>query len=101
MATKAKQTSAEELIKSLVDMHELEGRIGKKGGASYEDVRKLRREGAALWATAHAHVYGPPKVDNKPKNAAEAARWKRNEQRVAAGRETGVTQNAADQEATA
>lgn len=78
--------TADELVKWLVDMHELEARMGAKGGASYDDVRKHRREAHTLWDLARRHVYGDPAVDNKPKNASEAKRWKANEQRVAAAR---------------
>lgn len=79
--------TADDLVKALVDMHELEQRLGAKGGANYDDVRKHRRESATLWERAREYVYGPPEVDNKPKNAAEKKRWQANEQRARANRE--------------
>lgn len=77
--------NAEQILKALVDFRDTEI-ASAKGGASYESLRKLRRDGEAMWKAARELVYGPEQVDNRPKGQAEAERWKAREARIAASR---------------
>lgn len=65
-------TTAESLLKDLLELHDL----GKKNLAhDYEAVRKIRRESDAKWEEARVLLYGEQPVDNKPKTPQEAERW--------------------------
>ena len=72
----AKNDEALEMLKTLLELHDIEQRIGGVGkDTKYDEVRKLRRESGKAWDAARVLVYGPPEVDAKPRNPAEAARW--------------------------
>lgn len=79
----ARMSTHESLLRDLLELHDL----GKRNLAhDYDAVRKLRREQDAKWEEARVLLYGEQPQDNKPKTPAEAARWEKRAEAVAAKR---------------
>jgi len=75
---KDKQDTALAILTKLVELHDIEQRVGKVGrDTGYDDVRKVRRESAGVWLAARELVHGPAQTDATPRNEAEAARWRK------------------------